>query len=275
MKKYESEETEVKKGIAWLEKEIEEDIKSWGGGNPDYFRGASDAYENVKDWLNQLDEPEVLSSDWISKNVEYAYFDMLDGSGRLSSATAIIKPEKLQNLLVPKQGKVEEGRVRLIVGFDGGTESYYATDIGDALDFLTDYDARFTVSKEPVIPQFVAEWISERNEIFDLYPALKRLENSPLSWEDVYEWYRKNTRNFVDAYLTGKYTVEEEQRYYVLTSSNKILLTKDDGEVRETYQVYSWIKKRDKERYQLTEQEIKDYDERYMSFAVKVEELEE
>ena len=53
--------------------------------------------------LNQLDEPEVLSSDWIGKNVEYAYFDMLDGSGRLSSATAIIRPKKLQNLLVPEQ----------------------------------------------------------------------------------------------------------------------------------------------------------------------------
>ena len=91
------------KNIEWLKEEIEEDIKSWGGGNPDYFRGASDAYENVKDWLNQLDEPEVLSQEWISKNVEYAYFDMLDGSGRLSSATAIIKPENLQNLLVPKQ----------------------------------------------------------------------------------------------------------------------------------------------------------------------------
>ncbi len=48
----------MKKDIEWLKEEIEEDIKSWGGGNPDYFRGASDAYENVKDWLNQLDEPE-------------------------------------------------------------------------------------------------------------------------------------------------------------------------------------------------------------------------
>ena len=97
----------MEKNIEWLKEEIEEDIKSWGGGNPDYFRGASDAYENVKDWLNQLDEPETLSEEWISENVEYAYFDMLDGSGGLSSATAIIKPKKLQNLLVPKQEKVK------------------------------------------------------------------------------------------------------------------------------------------------------------------------
>ena len=52
---------------------------------------------------NEIDNQEVLSREWISENVEYAYFDMLDGSGRLSSATAIIKPENLQNLLVPKQ----------------------------------------------------------------------------------------------------------------------------------------------------------------------------
>ena len=69
--------------------------------------------------LNQLDEPEVLSREWISENVEYAYFDMLDGSGRLSSATAIIKPKKLQNLLVPKQEKVK-------------IESVWAEDIEDA-----------------------------------------------------------------------------------------------------------------------------------------------
>ena len=64
--------------------------------------------------IDKLDEQEVLSPEWISENVEYAYFDMLDGSGRLSSATAIIKPKKLQNLLVPKQEEVdrayEEGR---------------------------------------------------------------------------------------------------------------------------------------------------------------------
>lgn len=66
----------------------------------------------------------------------------------------------------------------------------------------------------PVIPNYVAKWISVHHERFDLYPALKRLENSALSWEDVYKWYRKNTRKFVSAYLTGKYEVEEEQKYY-------------------------------------------------------------
>ena len=97
----ESEETEVKK------QKLIEKWESAIGAAEFYGRGKEDRLieymRNFVDDLNQLDEPEVLSQKWISENVEYAYFDMLDGSGRLSSATAIIKPEKLQNLLVPKQ----------------------------------------------------------------------------------------------------------------------------------------------------------------------------
>ena len=87
----------MKKDIEWLKEEIEEDIKSWGGGNPDYFRGASDAYENVKDWLNQLDEPEVLSQEWIDEN-KTSIDRKLDGAPIYK-----VREELLQNLLVPKQ----------------------------------------------------------------------------------------------------------------------------------------------------------------------------
>src|SRR5699024_3118406 len=95
-----------------LLKEI--DRKMWEKSEPNsknqsHFNGSMATIDKVLDFLSQLDEPEVLSSDWISKNVEYAYFDMLDGSGRLSSATAIIKPEKLKNLLVPKQEDMFNG----------------------------------------------------------------------------------------------------------------------------------------------------------------------
>ena len=65
-----------------------------------------------------------------------------------------------------------------------------------------------------MIPNYVAKWISRHHEQFDLYPALKRLENNMLSWKNVYEWYRENTRNFVNAYLTGEYEIKQEQKYY-------------------------------------------------------------
>src|SRR5699024_2309935 len=112
----ESEEKEVK-DLQWMKDKIEKDYadgkrvqsrikdgeKIEGIDIKSYWRGSQTANYIARCYLEDLDEPEVLSQKWISENVEYAYFDMLDGSGRLSSATAIIKPKKLQNLLVPKQ----------------------------------------------------------------------------------------------------------------------------------------------------------------------------
>ena len=96
---YESEETEVK-DMKWFKKKLDDiEVNTTSLQNHD----AIWMLNRVHELYDQLDEPEVLSQEWISENVEYAYFDMLDGSGRLSSATAIIKPKKLQNLLVPKQ----------------------------------------------------------------------------------------------------------------------------------------------------------------------------
>src|SRR5699024_6031071 len=97
----ESEEKEVKKNIEWVKDKLKRlkkhDLEMWKQSEPNsksqsHVNGSMSAIDKALDFLDQLDEPEVLSSDWISKNVEYAYFDMLDGSGRLSSATAIIKP---------------------------------------------------------------------------------------------------------------------------------------------------------------------------------------
>ena len=85
----------MKKDIEWLREQIKNEMNGWSGGNPDYFRGAEDAYEDVKDWLNQLDEPEVLSQEWVSDNAVVGQYP--DGMGH------VVPAYKLQNLLVPKQ----------------------------------------------------------------------------------------------------------------------------------------------------------------------------
>ena len=74
----------------------------------------------------------------------------------------------------------------------------------------------------PVIPKYVAEWITRYREKYDLYPALRLLENNTFVWGEIYEWYRMNTRKFVNAYLTGEYEVEEEQKYYALIKGHDV-----------------------------------------------------
>ena len=220
----------MKKDIEWLKEEIEEDIKSWGGGNPDYFRGASDAYENVKDWLNQLDEPEVLMPEWIEDNE----FLVNDESG---VDYTVVESRKLKGLLVPKQ-------------------------------------------ELPVIPKFVAEWIKETKPYNSLRVAFEYIAQRKRNNHDdkLAFWVEEgNSETFARAWLDD-YEVEEEQKYYVLDKENATLLKKSavGEEIAKSvgtniYNAKSW---KNEEEYQLTEQEIKDYDERYWPFAVKVEEME-
>ena len=68
--------------------------------------------------------------------------------------------------------------------------------------------------------------------------------------------------------------VEEEQKYYVLNSEAKTMIRKNDSGVGTSsgFKIKNWL---NNEGYKLTEREIKDYDERYFAFAVKVEEQEE
>ena len=261
----------MKKNIEWLKEEIEEDIKSWGGGNPDYFRGASDAYENVKDWLNQLDEPEVLSSDWIKDN--QLMWTSIHG------AEYYVPANKLYGKIVPKQEEITEEQAWEVIHGKYGDEV-----LQNNIDYVESQG--YVVIEKPTVPQFVADW-HVQNKYYLLGAKFERIAD----WEDkrVVDWYRKcsgrHNNNLANAQetialmdLVG-YEVEEEQKYYVLDKENATLLKKSavgEGVAKSVgtniYNAKSW---KNEENYQLTEQEIKDYDERYFAFAVKVEELEE
>ena len=66
----------------------------------------------------------------------------------------------------------------------------------------------------PVIPKFVAEWIEKYIKYgYDLYSALKKMENHARVWMKTYKWYEKNTLKFVNAYLTREYKLEKEPLY--------------------------------------------------------------
>ena len=76
--------------------------------------------------------------------------------------------------------------------------------------------------KQVVIPQYVADWITRYREKYDLYLALRLLENNTFVWGQIYEWYRMNTQKFVNAYLTGEYEVEEEPLYHALIKGHDV-----------------------------------------------------
>ena len=129
----------------------------------------------------------------------------------------------------------------------------------------------------PVIPKYVADWITRYRDTYDLYPALRMLENNTLVWSPIYEWYRMNTHKFVNAYLTGEYEVEKEQKYYVMNNKDYFLLAKAEGYdiVFSTGGIFTLKDAENRSiTFEFTEEEIKGYDPRYWAFAVEAEEVE-
>ena len=182
----EREETEVK--------DIEE-LKSWFEDDKLYVG------EYVKHKINQLDEPEVLSWEWIHENKEmYLINDTSENA---------VPDYKLQNLLVPKQGELETKIHELIESYKQEEDAYSNPENGWISGFIED---------------------------------LKNL-------------------------------VEKEQKYYVDLDTAAYVAKWNGNDQVDIYT--DGISGSDEFEFHLTEQEIKDYDERFWPFAVKVEEMEE
>ena len=110
---YESEETEVKSKQELIE-EWESAIEAaefYGKGKEE--RLISYMKDFVSD-LKQLDEPEVLSQDWIERNTSPA-----DDEGRL-----YVWKRDLQNAIVPKQEGLESKIEELIENYKQGDSAY-------------------------------------------------------------------------------------------------------------------------------------------------------
>lgn len=125
-------------------------------------------------------------------------------------------------------------------------------------------------SQRPAIPDYVAEWIEDYKE--QGYSAINAVFNIVRGAEDLYmeEYLRENLRTFIDAWDNG-YTIEKEKKYYVM-DNRRLLLTKVDEKVVSVTSYVVGSKESIVVDDELTEQEIKDYDERYMVFAEEVTE---
>ncbi len=160
---------------------------------------ARNALVFAKGVIDQLDEPEVLSLDWIE---EHRKSYTMEDSVEISD---------LQNLLVPKQEELETKIQELIEAYKQEEDAYSNPENGWISGFIED---------------------------------LKNL-------------------------------VEEEQKYYVSARDEEyggfwFLSKNNSGDisigVNRDWSEVDW------DRLKLTEQEIKDYDERYWPFAEEVEE---
>ena len=143
-------------------------------------------------------------------------------------------------------------------------------------DLIGELDEPEVLSQElPVIPKYVAEYLDYVKERFSLIQALEtasRPDELPkFKKENV--WISANDEVFTRAWLNG-YTVEEEPKYYVYLGDGQYLVSEDG--LKEHYAKIRHEEDIGFSNYVLTftEQEIKDYDPRYMAFAKPAEEVE-
>ena len=221
-------------------------------------------YRDLWMMANQLDEPEVLSQEWIE---EHRKSYTMEDSVEISD---------LQNLLVPKQEEITESfkeTVRKLI-----ETSDLAMDVqkltGMTLEEIKEeaINGGIVPKQElPAIPKFVAEYLDFAKSDTTLMRVLElaNTRNEWEKWEREYDWIEENHELFARAWLDG-YEVAEEQKYLV-----NIL---DEG--IGAYLIYypksgnygvTGILDDSKGITRFTEQEIKDYDKRYWFFAKPVE----
>ena len=130
----------------------------------------------------------------------------------------------------------------------------------------------------PVIPKFVAEWIEESKPYLSLRVAFEYIAQGKKDSHDDEQlafWVEEgNSETFARAWLTYPNIEVEKEKKYRVKDKNVFMLFKLDGKVVPTAEHFIVSTTCNIEN-DLTEQEIKDYDERYWAFAVPVEEEEE
>lgn len=113
----------------------------------------------------------------------------------------------------------------------------------------------------PEVPEFIASWIeTHRHHYDDFFQVVYDYAEGELD-SKVFDWVLKNKNKFAISYSLG-YNVKEEKKYHVKNNRGSYMLLKSDGDVHETWCVPAL----GEETYELTEEEIKGFDERYWEF---------
>ena len=174
-----------------------------------------------------------------------------------------------------------------IYSWDGSASGWGDDAVHEVLEildefFLSNKGEEPTLSeKEKVkIPQLVADWYESAGKHSNWWNWIYKWgrRNPTGDEEKVYKWFANyNEENFVNMFRYG-YEAKKEPKYYVLNNEKYFLLgkDKDHGFIFSTGGNYKLGSvERTSATFELTEQEIKDYDPRYWPFRKPVEELEE
>lgn len=163
---------------------------------------------------------------------------------------------------------------------------------GKLISYMEDFVSDLNQLDEPekiVIPQFVADWWERDGDLVTMYGGLRVKKKHKFDLVSYYhdrgladylseaeEWIEENKSAFLDLVNGKPYEVEEEKKYNVKLKVKSsfgtlgIFLYKEGDEILagDNFDVY---RPKD-DNFRLTEQEIKDYDERFWPFAVEVAE---
>ena len=273
----------MKKGIEWLKEKIGDlptTSAEFINDGLNYIDSAIPVM-SIYELINQLDEPEVLSQEWIDEHATAVTYD------EILDQTEIAYVDDLENLIIPK----EESEVTLNRAFEKIAEAYPMTkeEVCRHLEKFVAHGGKVTYGEQevlsqelPVVPTWFDEWWKdipkgEGNLLHNIAQFHDKLYSSETREVGVYIEDSGNKKKLLNIIINElDYKVEEEQKYFV-SSRESIgfwFLTKDnDGDIaigtNKDYYDRKW------ESLKLTEEEIKDYDSRYWAFAVKVEEVEE
>lgn len=172
--------------------------------------------------------------------------------------------------------KDKEWFINELLGHEiGDYGNYYNSGYEDGLAYALQLGRQLDEPEKVVIPQFVADAFESAKG--DSWFASQLISAMYESSDEVGYWLEvpSNEKLLLRAWLDG-YEVEKEKLYYTVDEKGQTLLFKsqDRGILRsngaDLEKVLSVYEHRHPNMYQLTEKEIKDYDERYWMFKKEV-----
>lgn len=226
--------------------------------------------------------------EWLKKEIGT---EMIELESHRAEKWSDVKYQALRSV-AQKLDQLEEPEVTLNRAFEKIAEAYPMTreEVCRHLEKVIAYGGKVTYGEQevlsqelPVVPTWFDEWWKDipkggGNLLHNIDMFLDELFRSETIEVCDYISGPDNKKKLLNIIINElDYKVEEEQKYYVINNENYFLLAKDKGhgfvfstggnsKLGNANSISATFK--------LTEQEIKDYDSRYWTFAVKVEEVE-